>query len=176
MSYFNPRTRVECDGGGGIDTLRFNFNPRTRVECDRCLLLFVLNFGLFQSTHSCRVRRDVTTCRINGVKFQSTHSCRVRRIKDAYDEIKDRFQSTHSCRVRRTHSLKTILMSIFQSTHSCRVRLKVYQSVGSVCSDFNPRTRVECDSQGYGIIPKSVIFQSTHSCRVRRLCELRSIV
>ena len=107
VSYFNPRTRVECDGGGGIDTLRFNFNPRTRVECDRCLLLFVLNFGLFQSTHSCRVRRDVTTCRINGVKFQSTHSCRVRRSDRASRACGHGFQSTHSCRVRQRHLPRT---------------------------------------------------------------------
>ena len=125
---FNPRTRVECDGAtehqGRAD---MDFNPRTRVECDS----------------------DIYRVHSQSRQFQSTHSCRVRRIKDAYDEIKDRFQSTHSCRVRRTHSLKTILMSIFQSTHSCRVRLKVYQSVGSVCSDFNPRTRVECDQTAW---------------------------
>ena len=35
---------------------------------------------------------------------------------------------------------------VFQSTHSCRVR-RVKAEIRIIDNDFNPRTRVECDSR-----------------------------
>ena len=122
-----------------------NFNPRTRVECDSGAVGSTTSRIRFQSTHSCRVRPILFHVYGKIQRFQSTHSCRVRRISAFTFFIIKSFQSTHSCRVRQDTAGRHRRRGVFQSTHSCRVRLAALPGNHKIHSNFNPRTRVECD-------------------------------
>ena len=81
MTYFNPRTRVECDRDAQSDDDRdCYFNPRTRVECDLKIMRDADIYTNFNPRT--RVECDVHSFFISPFKpvFQSTHSCRVRRV------------------------------------------------------------------------------------------------
>ena len=135
-----------------IHCLITDFNPRTRVECDQL----------------------AGRCHYAIVGFQSTHSCRVRRNCFLTASELSVFQSTHSCRVRLLRLFFCFQPLLFQSTHSCRVRLFLNGTI-SVFDHFNPRTRVECDVLCFRTVFYPLKFQSTHSCRVRPIQTARSM-
>ena len=100
-----------------------HFNPRTRVGCDR--RRSSRRIGVCYFNPRTRVGCDMHCSGIGGTshRFQSTHPGGVRPFLAANDLSECRFQSTHPGGVRR-----------FGFGLIC------------LCFNFNPRTRVGCDS------------------------------
>ena len=86
-------------GAGGLTSY---FNPRTRMGCDGHESQGHQPDGKFQSTHPHGVRRGFDPDRIAEVKrFQSTHPHGVRRRQGIHTGRYREFQSTHPHGVRR---------------------------------------------------------------------------
>ena len=133
------------------------FNPRTHVECDVKSSIKGWESDIFQSTHSCRVRRDRPGNWNNFQDFNPrTHVECDRKVLANLLKNGDFNPRTHVecdnpfllwlCRVEK-----------FQSTHSCRVRPNLVVTY-KVLSDFNPRTHVECDSEKIGFWNGHIYF------------------
>ena len=123
--YFNPRTRVGCDPLVRLpDPPGGYFNPRTRVGCDAAF------------------------CGCSALKtaFQSTHPHGVRLSTLCSPSISLLFQSTHPHGVRLPYSSVQQNWFAFQSTHPHGVRLSLNGDCGLRWLNFNPRTRMGCDS------------------------------
>ena len=145
-----------------------NFNPRTRVGCDKKASEQKYTVILFQSTHPGGVRHSASMTVSLSFAFQSTHPGGVRQPSPHNWPAPVQFQSTHPGGVRLDKIRDWRKQKIFQSTHPGGVRprtitetggAKIFQSThpGGVrqvpeLSDlhnqvnFNPRTRVGCDS------------------------------
>ena len=121
---FNPRTRVGCDlGASGWSWSDTYFNPRTRVGCDTCTMI-VGDRGTDFNPRT-RVGCDLPP----------------ERVYQAMVRI-----SIHAPAWGATRKGKPIMnVFVFQSTHPRGVRL-LRKFFGWPCIDFNPRTRVGCDS------------------------------
>ncbi|SDD50515.1 hypothetical protein SAMN05428987_5032 [Paenibacillus sp. CF095] len=102
--------------------------------------------GVFQSTHSYRVRPGDQAMKLQIAQFQSTHSYRVRRQTPGVITWEEYFnpRTRTECDPRIRKGLAAF--PVFQSTHSYRVRLSS-RKITKRMSYFNPRTRTECDSE-----------------------------
>ena len=77
-------------------------------------------------------------------RFQSTHSCRVRRDLGKHIFLLNIFQSTHSGRVRRCRALLNSVSTNFNPRTQVECDRKQDLCVTSWMY-FNPRTQVECN-------------------------------
>ena len=168
MSNFNPRTRMGCDPPAyerGWPAIYFN--PRTRMGCDSIPIALALKDFLFQSTHPHGVRQSAYTLASKSNGFQSTHPHGVRPV------------SLFSCRPKWRISIHAPAWGATLS--GSRSRICFWISIHAPawgatpqahtwCKselNFNPRTRMGCDTtpeSGFSITP---VFQSTHPHGVR---------
>ena len=143
---------------------RSSFNPRTRVGCDGSKA-YKLYDKVFQSTHPCGVRHDVTHinnyCGVSihapvwgatehfslnnqNAVFQSTHPCGVRLIAEAIKAAQ--LVSIHAPVWGATERLAKCGQALHVSIHA-PVWGATFSKILSamVGIGFNPRTRVGCD-------------------------------
>ena len=76
---FNPRTHMGCDESIFALSCKYCcFNPRTHMGCDALMLIRVLLYLQFQSTHPHGVRQSSNRLEDRFNRFQSTHPHGVR--------------------------------------------------------------------------------------------------
>ncbi len=171
--------------------LFFCFNPRTRVECDRPSLNPGLNLQPFQSTHSRGVRQNsdvilfyrhlvsihalawsATLLKLSSLYNNDCFNPRTRVECDASLSPQEKagilFQSTHSRGVRRYVCHNSFLLTLVSIHALAWSATNSIPTTKAFFTGFNPRTRVECDTQTLFFSPVFKMFQSTHSRGVRR--------
>ena len=104
---------------------RRNFNPRTRMGCDQAFLPFVHPYAHI-SIHAPAWGATTPASSILAMysSFQSTHPHGVRPFLGRHTQRPDRFQSTHP------HGVRPLIRWRSEKRHV----------------NFNPRTRMGCDS------------------------------
>ena len=151
---FNPRTRVGCDLSDSVVLLdECHFNPRTRVGCDY------------------RKR--------NREKQDGNFNPRTRVGCDAFynGPVKAAMISIHAPAWGATFSnFASFTISSFQSTHPRGVRRKSGEAFKTSAINFNPRTRVGCDTKKCNACGITKIFQSTHPRGVRLREQIFNVV
>ena len=128
------------------------FNPRTRVECDVICSISSLRWTIFQSTHSCRVRRFSRES-VDGIDYFNPRTrveCDLlfQILNSDYKYFNPRTRV--ECDERQLWSIALLLDFNPRTRVECDAELELAIKRKE---DFNPRTRVECD-----ICQPAVIF------------------
>ncbi len=156
------RNRLECSAFSIIP----NFNPRTPCGVRQPIILVLILWAVFQSTHPVRGATEYHGQRVVTLKI-SIHAPRAGcdRRSLSSRRIGLLFQSMHPVRGATGGTLTSGYAVVdFNPRTPCGVRLSVEYNLSNV-GNFNPRTPCGVRRAEDNRIGPSLVFQSTHPVR-----------